>query len=289
MNAIGKTLVILNFLFAVIVGLLLVADVALRNQWKEAYYALLREVKVQEAGIKGGYETSRGLGNAIVAKEKEFAELKQDFADKIELAKAREDKYLVEIGDLNGQLKNRDLTITQSQELTKRLNDQIALLNKTIDDRAAAIVKLEQDVKVLRNTATDLEQKYRTSIGQNDNLLAQIQEFKKALDRKDVGTPTSDSIYIRNPNEPNPPTVKVDGKIMKVDSDLVQISLGTDQGVNKNHTLDVFRYSPEVKYLGMVRVIEANHHQSIARLIPSGNAAFRPQLKEGDLVTSKIK
>jgi len=69
----------------------------------------------------------------------------------------------------------------------------------------------------------------------------------------------------------------------------VQISLGTDHGVNKNNTLDVFRTTPEVKYLGMVRILEANHRESVARLIPSGNAAFRIQLKQGDIVSSKIK
>ena len=49
----------------------------------------------------------------------------------------------------------------------------------------------------------------------------------------------ADTNVIRNPNEPNPPAVMVNGKIEKVDADLVQISLGTDQGVNKNNTLDV--------------------------------------------------
>jgi len=38
----------------------------------------------------------------------------------------------------------------------------------------------------------------------------------------------------------------------------------------------------------MIRIIDANFHQSVGRLIPTGNAATRPKLKEGDLVTSDL-
>ena len=82
--------------------------------------------------------------------------------------------------------------------------------------------------------------------------------------------------------------VQVNGKVEKVEGDLMQISLGTDHGVLKNNTLDVYRLSPEPKYLGMVRIVDANLHHSVARLVPVGNAQFRTPLRVGDLVTSKL-
>ncbi len=93
----------------------------------------------------------------------------------------------------------------------------------------------------------------------------------------------------RDPNAPNPPQVKVDGKIEKIDGDLVLVSVGTDHGLSKGNTLDVYRTAPEPKYLGMIRIIDASHDKSVGRLIPTGNAAFRAKLKEGDLVTSDLR
>ena len=94
---------------------------------------------------------------------------------------------------------------------------------------------------------------------------------------------------MRDPNGPNPPAVMVNGKIEKVDGvDLVLLSLGTDHGVAKGNTLDVYRTEPVPKYLGMVRIIDAEHHRSVARLIPTSNGAYRAKLQAGDLVTSKL-
>ena len=97
-----------------------------------------------------------------------------------------------------------------------------------------------------------------------------------------------DTAVITNPNQPNPPAVNINGKIELVDGDLVQVTLGTDHGLAKNNTLDVYRVQPSPKYLGMIRIVDAKDHSSVGRLIPMGNAAFRPQLMKGDLVTSKI-
>src|SRR5207244_8418503 len=86
-------------------------------------------------------------------------------------------------------------------------------------------------------------------------------------------------------NALNPPTTLVKGKIVRVDptdKTLVEISLGTDQGVNKNNTLEVFRTTPEAKYLGVVRIVEANFNKSVGRLIVAPGATVRPQLQVDD-------
>ena len=92
-------------------------------------------------------------------------------------------------------------------------------------------------------------------------------------------------------NEANPPSGMVKGKIEHVDAKdntLVQISVGTDQGVNKNNTMEVFRTTPSPKYLGMVRIVDSQPHRSVGRLIvPPGTS--RPQLQEGDLVWSRLR
>ena len=95
-------------------------------------------------------------------------------------------------------------------------------------------------------------------------------------------------ITVKNANDPNPPKTFVKGRIEKVDGLLVQISLGTDQGVNNNNTLEVFRTSPEPKYLGMVRIVDAKVNTSVGRLIVPAGTTVRPQLREGDNAWSKL-
>lgn len=289
MNTVGKILVILNFLFAVIVGVFLVMHVALSTQWKDAYVALKREADVMKsAGNTNAKATQSVLGdyrNAQLENEK----LKQKMKDTETQMQGMEDSYKIKIEELNHKVKDGDISLQEALKAKQRLTDEIAQLNQTIKDRETFIVRLEADVKTINLQARNFEAQAKIGQIRNENLLEQLQESTRKLARIEAGV-NPDLAPVRNPNEPNPPTVQVNGVIELVDGKdgLVQISLGTDHGVNKNHTLDVYRVRPEAKYLGMIRIVEAYHHKSVGRLVASGNPALRPQLRTDDLVTSKI-
>src|ERR1019366_2631264 len=89
------------------------------------------------------------------------------------------------------------------------------------------------------------------------------------------------------PGQTTPPKVLLNGKVEKVDGDKVQISIGTDLGLKKGQTLDIYRLKPAPKYLGMIRIVDANPGNSVGRLIRVGDAPA-PVLREGDHVTSKL-
>jgi hypothetical protein len=171
--------------------------------------------------------------------------------------------------------------------LTQKQKDEIDVLNASIENRQKSIVLLEADVKTTRLQAQSFESRARTLQSQNENLFEEMRKITQALAAKEAGL-NPDRVQTVDPNKPNPPAVQVNGKIEKVEAGFVQLSLGTDHGLKKNHTLDVYRLQPEPKYLGMVRIVDANFHNSVGRLIPSGNVAFRTPLREGDLVTSTL-
>lgn len=288
MNTVGKILVILNFLFAVIVGALVVMVAATSNQWKEAYHALRRESEIQ----KIARDQDQKVLQKVLADSKEAQlvteQLKQAAKDKEVEFGVIEDRYKLEKATLENNVKEIQITLTQAQAALKRTADEVALLQVTLKERETLVVNLEADVTKARLRAQNFESLMRAHQLRNENLAEELRKTTLALTRLQTGA-NPDTIVLRNPNDPNPPAVKVEGKIEKVEGDLVLISLGTDHGINKNNTLDVFRLTPESKYLGMIRIVEINHHSSVARLIPSGNAAFRPQLKTGDVVSSKIR
>ena len=203
--------------------------------------------------------------------------------------RATEGAYKLKIAELENKLKDANLTLLETLRSKKRLIEELSDMSKTIQVREILIVKLQADVNSFRLQAIANEARARTSQLQNKALLEQLRELTGELARIKAGA-NPDPIVIRNPNEPNPPGVLLHGKIQKVDAadgSLVQISLGTEHGLKKNHTLDVYRVQPEVKYLGMIRIVEANHQNSIGRLVTPPIAADR-QLKVGDLVSSKI-
>jgi hypothetical protein len=84
--------------------------------------------------------------------------------------------------------------------------------------------------------------------------------------------------------KPKLPPAPVRGAIEKVDTQdplLVQISVGSDAGLEKGSTLDAFRLQPEPKFLGRVEIIEVMSTRSVGR-------AVNRNLRAGDLVASHL-
>ena len=85
-----------------------------------------------------------------------------------------------------------------------------------------------------------------------------------------------------------PPPDSVEGLVRQVDpGGLVEITLGSDAGLLKGHTLEVFRLSsvPEQsKYLGTIRIIDVSATEAVGQ--PMGRLAGPIQV--GDHVASRI-
>jgi hypothetical protein len=290
MNTIGKILVVLNFLFAVIVGVVMVMVTSMRTPWKEAYEELKKQSVVVVAQRDAYAKVNVNLANDFRSAKEREATILQDLKDRdVALAEQRKLDALK-----NKEFENQALAaqtaLNQALITTKRQADEIAVLNKTIGEREKLIVNLEADNKVVRVQAQNFEGLARARQIQNENLLEQVREYTQHIARLESGV-NPNTMVVRDPNAPNPPPVTVNGRVELVDdkdATLIQITLGTDHGVNKYHTLDVYRTKPEPKYIGMVRIVEAYHQKSVAQLVTSGSAAYRQQVRPDDLVTSKL-
>jgi len=99
----------------------------------------------------------------------------------------------------------------------------------------------------------------------------------------------SDDSRRRSGEGKNPPAEDVEGLVKSVDvSGLMTISIGSDAGLAKGHTLELFRLNPsspsQSKYLGTVRILETQASQSVAQ--PVGGLSGPPQ--RGDRVASRL-
>ena len=129
------------------------------------------------------------------------------------------------------------------------------------DDLAAALqreTKLRAD---LQKTNTELDQ-----------ALAKLRKTEKA------------AVTTVPLSAPNPPTFPVEGKVLDTVNDLVQISVGSDDGLLVGHTLDLFRLGQKPQSRGIVRLIRVEPRMSFGQLVKQ--PAVPPQ--RGDNVASKL-
>jgi hypothetical protein len=293
MNTVGKILVILNFLFAVVVGAFLVVDFATRTSWKNEFEKQKVHFQTIEAQRDQFAKDASDLRSQIKEKEADVENVKRQLADEKALTELKHQDQVKQVNDANLKSKDTDLTLAKLQTDIERLKVSEASLKDIIKDREKAVLDLQENVKSFRTAATSSEMVARQVSDRNQALLKEVADLSYKMQQMQAAKSGSgaEGVIVRDSNQPNPPASFVKGKVDKVDpqdNSLVQISVGTDQGVNKNNTLEVFRTSPSPKYLGMIRIVDAFPRNAIGRLIVAPGAT-RPQLQEGDNVWSRLK
>ncbi len=293
MTYIGKTLVILNFIFALVVGGFLVIDFATRTNWKTAYDGLKREMDGLKATRESLYQVAKKLENDIKKVENQNEELKQKIGDESALVKATEEKLNKDIEDYKLKLAGLGETLKQAQAELEREKTELVDRNKTIKQRETDIANLEGDKNKYRAEALSQEGRAKALQDRNEQLMEEVVRKNQELARiaaGGTGAAGGPSTSFRLTKVSNPPSVEVRGTIEAVDEkepSLVQISVGSDKGLTRDNTLYAFRLRPEVKYLGEIRIVDVYPDRSVGRLeTPPG--AIRHRLQKGDQVSSRL-
>jgi hypothetical protein len=289
MNIVGKILVLLNLVFAVATGGFLAVDFATRTNWKKHAEDLKREMEVGQASSTALNKTSVDLNRSIT-------KLRVEIETERQLRKDDETQYKVQIEEEKRKLeeallKLKDADFTGQQVLAEaaRLRKETQDLLVVIKKREAEILVMQAKNKELRTFAALKERENQTLQERNEKLLDDYQAvMRQKLEGEKGAEP---AITVADGNRPNPPSVNVKGVIDRIDAKdptLVEISLGSDQGLKKYNTLEVFRLNPRPEYLGTIRVVDVYNHKSVARMMRTPYAAARGPLRPGDQVASKI-
>lgn len=287
MTAVGKILVFLNLVFSLVVGGLVVfAYVALTHRGAE-----IKKLQNQVTVANTSAQTYQA--EAIKAKEEAAADV----------AKIRAELQSAQQG-----LKTADTTIAQLRRdltsLQAKSNQQNALATKyttEVDKRQDDVSQLHEELRKekqintalvrknadLTDQATVAQIERRAVQDQNNRLEKQLQQMAKDNARMRAnGT----SATLARAGGKNPPPENVEGLVKVTDpsSNLMTITIGSDAGLAKGHTLELFRLNPDSptqsKYLGTVRILEADAKQAVVQ--PVGRLSDKPQA--GDRVASRI-
>lgn len=285
MTTLGKILVFANLVFSVITGILITFVFAVRTNWHSEYTKRVEELNQAHA-------------NAQYYKDqlKTLADDKDTLANKI---KEVEDKAKKDIDELNKNLvqkeddkakidatgKGATAVSTDATAETKRLRDEVQNLLKAIGARDEKINLYEGLNKQVTDKAVQAEIAYQS---EHQRLLQQLEingNLAKELER--VKSKGGLATTVAGGVDRKPPPEDVRGTILSADpkSGLVTISIGSDHGLVSGHTLEVFRVKPKPEYLGQIKILDARHHEAVAR--PT-SAQKGGQIQKGDEVASRI-
>jgi hypothetical protein len=268
MNLVGKILVVLVLIMSVCFMGFAVAVYSTHKNWYEALtrdkaapnapLGLVHQLKLEkQKNIDLQTENER-----LVQSHKTEIDARQKVLGELETKRATLDKELkekiVELADLRSQN-------------TKALSD-LEITVKALDDKLTQIAMLSAEINTARTERDDnfkksveLTDKLHQAEGtlsllkdQSTRLAEQMAQAKVVLERN----------HLKLDSPVGPPSV--DGIVLAASSNgMVEISLGSDDGLQRGHVLEVFRLGASTsKYLGKIEIVQTQPEKSVARVIP---------------------
>lgn len=290
MNVMGKILVFLNLVFALVVGGFLVVDFATRTKWAEAYKKLQDEVQVAERNVQAVPGTLTRQETTIKTLTQQLATARQEIVDLQDTMSAKEKAHKLALDTAVLQQKDADLARTRLHEENERFQKENQGLLVVLKTRDEEIVKQQTLIVKYRNSAVTEESARKATEARLEQALTRVAELTNALAKASAPGSASGAAGDRVVHgKANPPSVDVEGQIESIhaeDRELVEINIGSDKGLSKGQTLEVFRLESKL-YIGLLRIQSVQPHTAVGRL-ERINPANRTPMRVGDTVASSL-
>jgi uncharacterized protein (DUF2164 family) len=285
MTAVGKILVFLNLVFSLVVGAFVIMIYLARTHWVDEYNKLGAQNKVlaaSEATYKTEAVKAQQDADAKVAKA--LADLKNVQAD-LQAEVTLNTQIKKDLEDLKKKSTQQNAVASLSMVEVQKRQEDVAKLRDTLKKETDLNVELVKSNNQLRDVAQAATIQRQSVQEQNNRLEAQLQTMARDMARMKAG---GGATTVRAGGK-NPPPESVEGLVKTTDpSGLMTITIGSDAGLKKDHTLELFRLNPssptQSKYLGTVRVLEATATQAVVQPMTRLTAPPQP----GDRVASRI-
>jgi hypothetical protein len=285
MTAVGKILVFLNLVFSLVVGAFVIMIYLARTHWVDEYNKLAAQTKVLSASEQTWKKEADDAKQGADAKvQKAQADLKNVQAD-LQAEVALNTQIKKDLEDLKKKSTQQNAVASLSMVEVQKRQEDVAKLRETLKKETDLNVALVKKNNELTDQTTAALIEKRSVQEQNNRLEAQLQQLARDMARLKAG---GGATTVRAGGK-NPPPESVEGLVKTTDpSGLMTLTIGTDAGLTKGHTLELFRLNPssptQSKYLGTVRILESTATQAVAQ--PMGRLSSPAQ--PGDRVASRI-
>ena len=282
MTFVGKILVVLISLFAMIFLGVSVVVFSTANNWQEA-------TKKERTKVADFQKKTTDLDASLKSEQATLEKAKTEYAEAVK-------GHLARIETLQNEIKQAQGEVTTAQGNLEKLNES----NKVALAEAA---QRRSETEQIRNQKSEVEKQANAFKIQQTELVDKIRETErqnKTLDdnNKDLRDRVARfSTLLRNAGlSDDITTVKgimsppsVEGEVTKVDptGKRVELSIGSDDGLVVGHELQLYRLKPYPQYLGKLQIMAVDPDQAVAKVM--GRTVQGIKIQEGDSVSSKIR
>lgn len=293
MTIIGKILTFLIFVFSLLfLGFAIIINNTNKDP-RNKNMSWYERVKQLEAGQKN-------YTDDLKAKEEELNSLRSQITAAVkELAenKARNETLVTELTNKASIAQNN-----ADNAVTKLAQNQVLIstIQADNDKRVKENLELSDRLKQAEITKADLIQKLTSANNgrvaaqiERDTLRGRLDETEKEINRlnRELENNAEKKQQTQNPadaGKPQPPPTDVQGVVTGVSSDGMYIGLnkGSDHGLAKNQTLEVYRMNPKAEWVARIRIVQVNDHEAVGMIVMPNNR--KVTVLKGDQVGSSI-
>lgn len=274
MNLVGKIFVMLIFVFSILFMGISIAVYQTHKNWRDVIFRAQPDPTDpvnKPIGLKFQLDEARKkLENLTAERNRLETELQTEKAIRRQVL-AKLESELTEVR------RERDQLALQEADLRQKASDadaNVRKLTQTLDARLMEIDQLRKDIQdalAMRDEkfqkVVELTDQLHQAQGELERLKLQnmmlAQQFAKARNVLMIH-----DLPLELPPDGQPP--RLDGVVLASSSNgLVEISLGSDDGLLKGHKLDVYRRHGGVsKYLGRIEVLQVLPDKAVAKILP---------------------
>jgi chromosome segregation ATPase len=286
MTFVGKVLVVVNVVLTVCIAVFAAGVYSVQSSWRDKFQA---EQKLRNDAKSANDLQVKGLQDAITRLDKDLKEFKGRTATaeaqvttlRTQLATTRtsHDKtvqaYEVKVALQQAIQNDNNTKLLELQNLRTAL----AQLRAKLKSLTEQVAQLEDDKYGLQRKEVQIVKKY-------NEMLETLVAYRKTLQRNKI---SFDAAAVAGLDVlPDP----ADGLVSDVSlgtrdkATLVEITVGSDDGVTKGVQLHVFRLTGKPKYLGKIKIIQVSADTSIGEVVDD---AKQGTIKKGDHVAAKLK
>jgi hypothetical protein len=282
MTTMGKVLVFINLLFSVIVAALIIMVFLTRTNWKTGYDDAVAQLKNERSNYlnlqQAKNEAEGARSQELAIKDEEVKRAKTELATRIEEREAA----LAKMNEANLRLEVAEATTKRATAVVEAMKVEIKSLDERLVDQQQTILRLGLQNKEYKSEAIQARTNLQTALDRNKVLLEKLVERDRQL-----AAAQGEQAAKANREAPNPPPDDIKGRVTATDDGTgwITINLGSDSGLTKGNTLEVFRLKPRPTYVGTLRIMDVRPHEAVGKLMGTGP---RGRVQKDDEVASKI-
>ena len=272
MDTLGKIFVFAVMVMSVVFMSFAIAIFSSHTNWQKESERLQTELEqaTAERAAKESELTTLIDQNAASEKDQEHV------VKKLETALQQKDTELAGLKKKReAELSNLDKDIAELSEAKDERDAADALVGKLREEIHGLQDKLKKSVNDGASLASELHQ--------SESELAMTTERKKQLEEQVANARVvlqQNGLSLKRPEMVIP---VVGGVVTAVANDLAEVSIGSDDGLQAGHELEVFRAD---EYLGRLRVVSVKPDRAVVRVLKD---FARGIVQRGDRVATRLK